>query len=61
MIDLLDGDIEKAETIEKIKSDISRYGIFSRAIKLGITYGKRDLKFTDFFLFDLIKEAIENG
>lgn len=42
-----------------VKKDIERYTFFARAIKLGITFGKRDLSFSDFLLFSCIKEKID--
>jgi hypothetical protein len=59
LINLLEGDEEKAHKIMKVRKDVERYSFFSRAIKLGISYGKRDLTFSDFLLFSCIKEKID--
>lgn len=49
---------EKADRIISVAKDVSRYLIFKRSQDLGIVYGKKDLKFTDFMLFSLIKEKM---
>lgn len=55
---LLDGDTKKAAKILEVKREIERYTFFKRAIDLGITYGKKDLIFSDFLLFSLIKDEL---
>jgi hypothetical protein len=59
LINLLEGDEVKAKKIMKVAKDIERYTFFARATKLGITYTKRDLSFSDFLLFSCIKEKID--
>jgi hypothetical protein len=59
LINLLEGDEVKAKKIMKVTKDIERYTFFARATKLGITYTKRDLSFSDFLLFSCIKEKID--
>ncbi len=54
----MDNDFKKAEAIMKVKKDIERYSFFDRAVKLGITFTKSDLSFSDMVLFSFIKDAI---
>jgi hypothetical protein len=54
----VDNDFKKAEAIMKVKKDIERYSFFDRAVKLGITFTKSDLSFSDMVLFSFIKDAI---
>lgn len=60
-MDLCDNDEKKVDLIIGLKENIAKYGFFSRSVKLGITYTPKDLSFSDFYLFSLIKDAVENG
>lgn len=56
----MDNDKEKADKIMVVKKDVEKYLFFKRSKDLGITYTKRDLIFSEFLLFSLIKDEMND-
>lgn len=60
LVDLLEGDFDKAIKIIEVASDVSRYLFHADAVSIGISFRPEDLTFKDLLLFKWIKEIL-NG
>lgn len=59
LVELVDGDREKAERIWEVSKDVSAYANHKAMQGIGIVFGPNDLSFERAMIFSWIKEAID--